>query len=58
MSGEAYSALAIVCRLWRGLRPFPSRPAIGALSAEAVRKGDVQEPMRERPEARLGLLAG
>ena len=26
-------------------------------SAEAVRKGDVQEPMRERPEARLGLLA-
>jgi hypothetical protein len=25
MSGEAYSALAIVCRLWRGLGSFPRR---------------------------------
>jgi hypothetical protein len=27
------------------------------LWVEAVRKGDIQVPMRERPEARLGLLA-
>ena len=32
--------------------------SICLLTTEAVRKGDVQEPMRERPEARLGLLAG
>jgi hypothetical protein len=32
--------------------------ALGPLSAEAVRKGGVQEPMRERPGSAVGFAGG
>ena len=36
----------------------PWAAPVGALSAEAVRKGDVQEPMRERPGSAVGFAGG
>src|ERR1700677_1668737 len=37
---------------------LPEATLVGALSAEAVRKGDVQEPMRERPGSAVGFAGG
>jgi hypothetical protein len=48
LGGKAYFALAMECRISPGLRSFLKATAVGALSAEAVRKGDVQEPMQKR----------
>ena len=36
----------------------PEAALVDALSAEAVRKGDVQEPMRERPGSAVGFAGG
>ena len=36
---------------------LPEATSVGALSAEAVRKGDVQGPMRGRPGSAVGLVA-
>src|SRR5277367_4425949 len=37
---------------------LPEAHTVGALSAEAVRKGDVQEPMRERPGSAVEFAGG
>src|ERR1700722_3268459 len=37
---------------------LPEAIPVGALSAEAVRKGDVQEPMRERPGSAVEFAGG
>ena len=37
---------------------LPEATLVGVLTAEAVRKGDVQEPMRERPGGAVGFAGG
>ena len=41
-----------------GAPVLPGATHVRALPAEAVRKGDVQEPMRERPGSAVGFAGG